>query len=124
MPMGRSTLRIPTSSTKKIVGAASELYDRIVNPELLIRRLTITANRVVDADTIKQEKRYEQLDLFGLHSAASQKGAGKGRAGTGKEDAGSHAAYQEKVREKRDPERDESGGRRDGQRQKFADWRA
>ena len=50
--------------------------------------------------------------------------AGKGRAGTGKENAGSHAAYQEKVREKRDPERDESGGRRDGQRQKFADWRA
>ena len=35
-----------------------------MNPELLIRRLTIAANRVVDAATIKQEPQYEQLDLF------------------------------------------------------------
>lgn len=61
---GTINLETPTSSTKKIVGAASDLYDRIVNPELLIRRLTIAANRVVDAATIKQEPQYEQLDLF------------------------------------------------------------
>ena len=70
---GTINLENPTSSTKKIVGAASELYDRIVNPELLIRRLTITANRVVDADTIKQEKRYEQLDLFTDYTALQAK---------------------------------------------------
>ena len=70
---GTINLENPTSSTKKIVGAASELYDRIVNPELLIRRLTITANRVVDANTIKQENRYEQLDLFTDYTALQAK---------------------------------------------------
>ena len=35
-----------------------------MNPELLIRRLTIAANRVVDAATIKQEPQYEQMNLF------------------------------------------------------------
>ena len=61
---GTINLEMSTSSTKKIVGAASDLYDRIVNPKLLIRRLTIAANRVVDAATMKQEPQYEQMNLF------------------------------------------------------------
>ena len=36
-----------TSSTKRIMDAASELYDRVVNRELLIRRLNVTACRVI-----------------------------------------------------------------------------
>ncbi len=53
-----------TSSTKQIMEAASELFDRIVDKNLLIRRLNITANHVIDEASIEQEPRYEQLDLF------------------------------------------------------------
>lgn len=53
-----------TSSTKKIMEATSELFDRIVDKSLLIRRLNITANHVIREDDVKQEVQYEQLDLF------------------------------------------------------------
>lgn len=44
--------------------AAEELFDRIVNPELLIRRITITANHVVRENKVQQTTSFEQLDLF------------------------------------------------------------
>ena len=44
--------------------AAEELFDRIVNPELLIRRITITANHVVRESEVQQTTSFEQLDLF------------------------------------------------------------
>jgi DNA polymerase V len=54
---GTANLGTGSSSTKKITEAVLDLYDRIVNPDLLIRRLTLNANKVV-------EEAYEQLDLF------------------------------------------------------------
>ncbi|MBS1479205.1 MAG: DNA methylase [Christensenellaceae bacterium] len=53
-----------TSSTRKVLEATSELFDRIVDKSLLIRRLNITANHVIREDDVKQEVQYEQLDLF------------------------------------------------------------
>ncbi|MGM9663475.1 MAG: DNA methylase [Eubacteriales bacterium] len=54
-----------TSSTKKIMCAVSELFDRIVDKNLLVRRLNITANHVVpEADAPEKNAGYEQLDLF------------------------------------------------------------
>ena len=54
-----------TSSTKKIMCAVSELFDRIVDKNLLVRRLNITANHVVpEADAPEKNDGYEQLDLF------------------------------------------------------------
>jgi DNA polymerase V len=44
--------------------ALMELYDRIVDVHLLVRRVTITANRVVPESTVKREPTFEQLDLF------------------------------------------------------------
>ena len=44
--------------------AIVELYDRIVNPDLLIRRLTIATNHVVDEDSAKHNADIQQLDLF------------------------------------------------------------
>lgn len=41
-----------------------ELFDRIVNPALLVRRLNITAERVVDEDSVKNMDMPEQLTLF------------------------------------------------------------
>ena len=40
------------------------LYERIVDPSLLARRITLVANHLKDADTVKDEPVYEQLDLF------------------------------------------------------------
>lgn len=54
-----------TSSTKKIMCATTELFDRIVDKNLLVRRLNITANHVVpEADAPVKNGGYEQLDLF------------------------------------------------------------
>lgn len=54
-----------TSSTKKIMCAVSELFDRIVDKNLLVRRLNITANHVVpEADAPVKNGSYEQLDFF------------------------------------------------------------
>ena len=58
---GSVPLGDPTSSTSKILKAVGELYDRIVDPALLVRRLTLGAGRVVTADT----QGGTQLDLFG-----------------------------------------------------------
>ena len=44
--------------------AVMKLYQRIMNKNLLVRRINITANNVVDEQTANQEKSYEQIDLF------------------------------------------------------------
>ena len=61
---GTINLEHHTSSTKIIIDAVIKLYDRIINKKLLIRRLNITANNVVNENTIKKEFKYEQIDLF------------------------------------------------------------
>lgn len=50
--------------------AVSELFDRIVNQDLLIRRLNIVANHVIDeASAPKPDVGFEQLDLFTDYAA-------------------------------------------------------
>lgn len=61
---GTQNIGKKTSSTKLITDAAMTLYDRIVNENLLIKRLYITANHVVDEKSVSGQKSYEQLDLF------------------------------------------------------------
>ncbi len=41
-----------------------ELYQRITNKELLVRRINITANNIVDEKIAANEKKCEQIDLF------------------------------------------------------------
>ena len=45
---GTINLERYTSSTKQIMDAAGELFDRITDKDLLIRRLNITATHVID----------------------------------------------------------------------------
>ena len=52
-----------TSSTKILTEYIMELYKRIVNDKLLVRRINITANNVVNENTVKEDT-YEQIDLF------------------------------------------------------------
>ncbi len=60
------TVNLPshTSSTRQILDATSELYDRIVSRKLLIRRINVVANRVVYEKNVKDDVKDEQLDLF------------------------------------------------------------
>ena len=59
-----------TSSTKKIVGAAAELYDRIVDKNILVRRLNIVANHVLpESAAPKKNEGFQQLDLFTDYAA-------------------------------------------------------
>jgi DNA polymerase V len=50
---GTANIGRQTSSTKLITEAVMDLYDRIVNPSLLIRRLNISANHVVPEHSVK-----------------------------------------------------------------------
>lgn len=61
---GTANLDKKTSSTKLIIDAVMDLYDRIVNPDLLVRRITVVANRLEEEDSVTAEVSYEQLDLF------------------------------------------------------------
>lgn len=61
---GTANLEKKTSSTRLISEAVLDLYDRIVDKNLLVRRVTVAANHVVDETTVKNNETYEQLDLF------------------------------------------------------------
>jgi len=55
----------PTSSSRLIMDGVTELYDRYVNPDLLIRRLNLTTNHVVsEASVATRQNAPQQLDLF------------------------------------------------------------
>ena len=70
---GTINLKKHTSSTKQIMDAVMELYDRIVDPNLLIRRIYVVACRLSDESSAKQEDAFEQLDLFTDYAALEQK---------------------------------------------------
>lgn len=61
---GTINLGRQTSSTTLVMDAVMELYDRIVDKNLLIRRINLTTNHVVDEASVKDEEQAEQLDLF------------------------------------------------------------
>lgn len=61
---GSKNLSRRTSSTRMITKAVMELYDHVVNPDLLIRRLNLTVNHVVDEQLVRPQAAPQQLDLF------------------------------------------------------------
>ena len=61
---GSANLGRHTSSTRKIMEAMGALYDRIVRPELPVRRMYIAANHVIPEREIPQDTGGEQLDMF------------------------------------------------------------
>ena len=60
---GTTNLKTHTSSSRMITEAVKELFDRITNTGLLVRRLNLTVNHVVREDSIKNIAP-KQLDLF------------------------------------------------------------
>lgn len=61
---GTINLKEYTSSTKEMLEASIELYERIINKDLLVRRITIVANNVKSESEISKEKQNEQINLF------------------------------------------------------------
>ena len=61
---GTVNLDRQTSSTRTIVEAMLGLFDRIVDKKLLVRRVNISANRVVSESSVEPSAPMEQMDLF------------------------------------------------------------
>ncbi|NLI11171.1 MAG: DNA methylase [Peptococcaceae bacterium] len=70
---GTANLDRQTSSTKLIVEAVMALFDRIMNPKLLVRRIYLTANHVVPESEAAGQPETEQLDLFTDYAAKKEK---------------------------------------------------
>lgn len=69
---GTINLKNQTSSTKQIMDAVMELYDRIVDPNLLIRRIYVVAAKLAEEASVKQNDTFEQLDLFTDYATLEQ----------------------------------------------------
>ncbi|MGN1081137.1 MAG: DNA methylase, partial [Acutalibacteraceae bacterium] len=61
---GSVNLENYTSSTKIITDAVMKLYNQIVDSSLFIRRINITANHVVSENSVVNQNKYAQLNLF------------------------------------------------------------
>lgn len=70
---GTANLEGYSSSTKQIMAAMLELFDRIVDKNLLIRRLNVTANRVIDEKSMPKPPQYQQMDFFTDYAAEQEK---------------------------------------------------
>ena len=65
---GTENLGRLTSSGKEIVNAALRIYDRTVDPSLLVRRITLVVNHIVSEEKAA-EPVWEQMDLFTDYAA-------------------------------------------------------
>ena len=61
---GTANMERPTSSERILMEKAGGLFDRIVNPDLLVRRITLSANHLMHETDIQPDNRAVQLDLF------------------------------------------------------------
>lgn len=61
---GTANLSRYTSSSKQLLAAVTDLFDRVVDKGLLVRRLNVTANHVVSEDLAPKGAAFEQIDLF------------------------------------------------------------
>ena len=68
-----------TSSTQRIMACMMELYDRIVDPDLTVRRINITAVNLIEEKEIPEEEP-EQLSLFVDYDALEKKKAAEDAA--------------------------------------------
>lgn len=65
---GTANLHRKTSSTRLITAAVMKLYDEIIDPSLLVRRINLTAAHVVPEHLVQSETEMTQLDLFADHT--------------------------------------------------------
>ncbi len=61
---GTENLGRLTSSARLMTEAVIRLYERITDPQLLVRRINVTAGHVVEEGSAGAQESYEQLELF------------------------------------------------------------
>ena len=61
---GTANLGRHTSSTRLVTEKVLALYDRIVDPALLVRRINLSVNHLIPEADAREDQTYEQLDLF------------------------------------------------------------
>ena len=69
---GTETLERPTSSSRLITQAVLAIFDRVVNRDLLVRRLNLTLNHVKNEALTAVRPETEQLDLFTDYEAVER----------------------------------------------------
>lgn len=72
---GTANIGRKTSSTKLITDAVTELFDKIVDKNLLIRRINLTACNVIRECDVINEEEHEQLSLFENYEEKERKKA-------------------------------------------------
>lgn len=70
---GTANLKFSTSSTKLITKAVLKLYDSIIDKGLLIRRISMSANHLVESESIENKEFHEQLDIFSCFNINKEK---------------------------------------------------
>ena len=70
---GTANLREYTASARMITDAVMELYDQIVNPHLMVRRISMAANHVLDEKKAADKTEFRQLDLFTDFTGGNEK---------------------------------------------------
>lgn len=70
---GTINLDRPTSSGRILTEKVAELFDRIVNPILLVRRLTLVINHILSEKEAKARPQVVQLDLFSDYEAEERR---------------------------------------------------
>ena len=70
---GSISLHRHTSSRKLILEAVMELFERIADQKLLVRRINITANHLVDEAAVQESDGFEQLDFFSDYRAKQER---------------------------------------------------
>jgi DNA polymerase V len=76
---GTGNLEQWSSSTKDIAECMMRLYDRIINPELLVRRINICACNLIYENQIPEDDGPVQLELFVDYEEEERKKAAKKR---------------------------------------------
>ncbi len=69
---GTINLGRKTSSARLIVDAVTKLYEDIVNPDLLVRRMNVAANHVSGEPAVKEAESFEQMNLFTDYEALAR----------------------------------------------------
>ncbi|MBQ3884921.1 MAG: DNA methylase, partial [Ruminococcus sp.] len=70
---GTQNLDKHTASTRKLVDATMELFDRIIDSSLLTRRISLVVYNVIHEDDIPESEQYEQLTLFDTEETISSR---------------------------------------------------
>lgn len=71
---GTINLENYTASTQKLINATTELFERIVDQNLLVRRIYLTASRITEESSAVNEQTVEQLELFTDYAERERQG--------------------------------------------------